>query len=465
MRVLLVAPACDPLDVGEAWVGFQWASRLSARHEVTLLTYRKRDRGGVVDALPATEVVQWLEPPLLGRAERLNALLKPAYIPFFIRCRRWLAHQDTGRFDVALQVLPVAMRYPSPLAGSDIPVCSRTCRRRAPGSPRDSTPRTRHRGTWASAAWTGGGCVTTPCWCGPTRQAACVLGIAEYVRERLDGMPMHRFEVMSETALESVPDPVSRTSAPGRPVRLLFVGRLIRTKGVRDAVRAMGYLRDLPLVFDVVGDGFDRAACESLRRRAGGGGPGRLPRSSTTGHGRRLLPRRGPLPLPQLSGAGRQRAVRGARVWATGGHLRPWRPGKHHRRVLRRAAVREVSGPVRRGHRRCSSVARGRPRTPASALARCPSQGCRHRDVGSQDRADGVCSLGGRPPMTPGTGPSGRRPASALRHWWGAEIRERRGAWVHRGASGCRRHRAMERPRTRNTTPLNRGKEKPSNSA
>ena len=29
MRLLMIAPACDGEDVGEAWVAFQWARQLS----------------------------------------------------------------------------------------------------------------------------------------------------------------------------------------------------------------------------------------------------------------------------------------------------------------------------------------------------------------------------------------------------------------------------------------------------
>jgi glycosyltransferase involved in cell wall biosynthesis len=52
-------------------------------------------------------------------------------------------------------------------------------------------------------------------------------------------------------------------------VRLLFTGRVIRTKGTRDAISALGLARDLPVVLDIVGDGFDRAACEKLAAELG----------------------------------------------------------------------------------------------------------------------------------------------------------------------------------------------------
>jgi glycosyltransferase involved in cell wall biosynthesis len=48
-------------------------------------------------------------------------------------------------------------------------------------------------------------------------------------------------------------------------VNLLYVGRLVRTKGLRDAIRAVGRLTTTcQVVLDVVGDGPDRGACETL---------------------------------------------------------------------------------------------------------------------------------------------------------------------------------------------------------
>jgi glycosyltransferase involved in cell wall biosynthesis len=95
-----------------------------------------------------------------------------------------------------------------------------------------------------------------------------VLGIAPYVGDRLAGVGLRRLEVMSDTGLVTLPEPVDRAGRQGQ-VRLLYVGRLVRTKGVRDAIRAVGMLSGLPVCLDIVGDGCDRGACEALARQLG----------------------------------------------------------------------------------------------------------------------------------------------------------------------------------------------------
>ena len=263
-RVLLVAPSVDATDVGEAWVASQWARRLGERHDVTLLTHRKRGRPSAVDQLPGVEVVEWTEPVLLSRPDRFNSLLKPWYPYFHLQCRRWIAAALAAgrRFDVGHQPTPVAMRYPSPLTRSGLPYVIGPV-----GGSLDTPPGFDAEET---APWyvglrrVDGWRMRRDPWLRRTyAEAAAVVGIAPYVADFLDTVPLRRFETMSETGVDAVPDPVVRD--PHRvPLRLLFVGRVIRTKGVRDAVRAMADLRDLPVVLDVVGDGFDRQACEQL---------------------------------------------------------------------------------------------------------------------------------------------------------------------------------------------------------
>ena len=98
--------------------------------------------------------------------------------------------------------------------------------------------------------------------------ASCVIGIAPYVKDFLKNRSIRRFEFMSDTGIERLPEVIDRSHRTGQ-VRLLYTGRLVRTKGARDAIRAIALLRDLPVVLDIVGDGFDRTACETLASELG----------------------------------------------------------------------------------------------------------------------------------------------------------------------------------------------------
>jgi glycosyltransferase involved in cell wall biosynthesis len=238
--------------------------RLAERHDVTLVTYHKRDKTPASKQLPGVRVIEWAEPALVWRAERLNSLLKPGYIPFYLRARWWIrqALARGERFDLAHQPVPVAMRYPSPVAGLGIPYIlgpvGGSLDSPAGFAPEDTAPwyvglrrldRVRMR--------------ADPLLRRTYEGASCVIGIAPYVRDVLVDRPLRRFEVMSETGIDELPEPIDRSARRDR-VRLLYVGRLVRTKGARDAIRAMSLLRDLSVVLDIVGDGVDRSACEGL---------------------------------------------------------------------------------------------------------------------------------------------------------------------------------------------------------
>lgn len=269
-KVLLVAPACDGDDVGESWVAFQWASLLAERFDLTLLTTYKRGHRPPSEQLPGVEVVEWQEPPGVGRLERLNSLMQPGYVPFQMRARRWLKRRlaDGDGFDIAHQVVPVAMRYPSPAAGMGVPfvigpVGGSLTSPPAFAAEEGATP-------WYQRlrAFDGWRMRHDPQLRRTYESADCVIGVAPYARELLAGLSVKRFEVMSETAIHAVQPPIDRSGRTG-PVRLLHVGRTIRTKGLRDVIRAMGLIGDLDVVLDVVGDGNDRAACEALTAELG----------------------------------------------------------------------------------------------------------------------------------------------------------------------------------------------------
>ena len=284
MRILMIAPACDGEDVGEAWVAFQWAKLASERFDLTLLTTYKRGHTPPGRQLPGVRVIEWEEPPGVGRFERLNSLMQPGYAPFYLRARRWIKQRLAvgEQFDVAHQVVPVAMRYPSPAAGLGIPLIVGPVGGSLESPPgflgeEGATPwwqKLRRLDTWRIRH--------DPLLRRTYESAACVVGVAPYVQEFLSDLHIRRFEIMSETALHEVCDPIDRSGRSGT-VRLLYVGRIIRTKGLRDIIRALDLVRDLDVTLDVVGDGNDREACEQLATQLGVDGRvtihGKLPRA------------------------------------------------------------------------------------------------------------------------------------------------------------------------------------------
>jgi glycosyltransferase involved in cell wall biosynthesis len=215
--------------------------------------------------LSGARVIEWAEPPGVGRFERFNSLLQPGYLPFHVRARRWIRRALAAGegFDVAHQVVPVAMRYASPAVGLGIPLVMGPVGgslSSPPGFVDEEGSTSWYQRLRALDSWR---MRHDPLLRRTYESADVVIGVADYVREFLSDVRLQRFEIMSETAVTEVHPPVDRTTRTG-PVRLLHVGRIVRTKGLRDIIRAMATLRDLDVVLDVLGDGNDRAACEGL---------------------------------------------------------------------------------------------------------------------------------------------------------------------------------------------------------
>lgn len=247
MKVLLIAPNIDATDVGEAFVAFKWADALSQIVDLTVLAFQRPGRPDVAVQLPNTRVVTWPEPVWARRNERLNAMLKPAWPVFAGRVRKWMQSVTSldESFDIAHQLMPQAARYVSPLRHFEIPYIIgplggaldtpedfRTEVSRAPLFTRlralDQS-RFRHD-PWLRNSYS---------------RAACVLGVAPYVDDILADVPIRRFESVLELGIDSVEAPTRRRGSAGK-LRVLHIGRAVRTKGLRDTIRALALLKNLP---------------------------------------------------------------------------------------------------------------------------------------------------------------------------------------------------------------------------
>ena len=270
MRLLLIAPQYDAAVPGESWSTYKWVQGLSRACDTTVLTQHWSDWDSTSSPTEAKQIVNWSEPALLNN--RFNWELKATYPLFFWRARRWLraALRRGERFDLVHQLNPLALRYPCPAQGLGIPYLIGPLAGGLPtpagfsaGSAlmqwyrylrRLDTFRLRHD-PWLRASY---------------REAAAVIGVAPYVGDLLRPCAPARFEVMAETGVEMVHATPKAPLRPGKPFRLLFVGRLIATKGIREAIESLATAsRNCSVTLDVVGTGPLLERCRHLVRALG----------------------------------------------------------------------------------------------------------------------------------------------------------------------------------------------------
>lgn len=271
MKVLLVAPNVDGTDVGEALMAYKWAEALGPLVDLTVLTFQRPGRPDVAAQLPRARVVTWPEPAWAMAHERLNAMLKPAWPVFARQVRGWIGAALTRgeRFDIAHQLMPQAARYASPLRHFGIPYVigplggaletPEAFRAEVAGAPVFTRLRALDACRFRHDPW--------------LRQsyarAACILGVAPYVEEVLADIPLRRFESVLELGADDVAPVRMRAGRPGT-LAVLHVGRAVRTKGLRDAVRALAQLPDLPgVTLTSAGAGEDLEPCRAEAARLG----------------------------------------------------------------------------------------------------------------------------------------------------------------------------------------------------
>ncbi|MEQ3709239.1 MAG: glycosyltransferase family 4 protein [Tateyamaria sp.] len=271
MKVLIIAPNVDATDVGEAFVAFKWVEALSRIADVTVLAFQRAGRPDLAGQLPHARVVTWPEPSWARRNERLNAMLKPAWPVFSTHVRKWmksavLAGED---FDIAHQLMPQAARYPSPLRHFEVPYIigplggamdtPETFRDEAANAPLFTRLRALDQYRFRY----------DPLLRKSYSRAACILGVAPYVEDILADIPLRRFEPVLELGVDDVEQARPRTGQKDQ-LRVLHVGRGVRTKGLRDTVRALAGLKDLQgVTLTSAGSGEEIEICRAEAKRLG----------------------------------------------------------------------------------------------------------------------------------------------------------------------------------------------------
>lgn len=273
MKILVIAPSLDGNDLSEPEWAYRWVEALSRRADVTVLASSRKGAVPLEEQLPKARVITWPEIPFLyQKLERFNAMAKPGLPLFSAQARRWIkaALRRGERFDVGHQILPQGMRHTTPLRGLGIPYVVGPL-----GGGLKTPPGFEDEVRASSSLATRLRMVDDfrlkhdPLLRAGYAGADLILGVAPYVAKRLEPVGIKRFHALPERGYGEFAPEKERQAEVGR-LTLFHAGRTIRTKGLRDAVRAMARLRDLPNVtLTSAGDGEDLAACKEEAQKLG----------------------------------------------------------------------------------------------------------------------------------------------------------------------------------------------------
>lgn len=275
MSVLIVSPFLDPGAVGEPKWCHDLAQALSRRVDTTIIALSPvAGDKSVAELFPHARVY---ETPCWQRRilpRRMDQIIKPDYLKFYRFARRVLQDMPgKDRLTCAHQFGPLGMRYPTPLHDQKIPYVFGPLGGSLPFPPGFGD---RPRGDpWFYRLRDIDGLrfKFDPLLRASYGNAACLVGVADYVREVLSPIPLRDFATHAEVTAPKAADELvirERLGSPG-PLKLLIVSRLIFSKGIHHALEGLARVRaDMPeWSLDVLGEGPYRAQLQAMANDMG----------------------------------------------------------------------------------------------------------------------------------------------------------------------------------------------------
>lgn len=273
MKILMITWACDLEDVSEPGVSAKWVKEISKDHEVTVFSISKPERFGCVkEQFPNLQVIEWKDIWVPKFLERFRAIVKPGYLPYYFKARSFLKDfLKENDFDIIHHLSPFAWRYPSPAVGLGTPLV------KGPVAGGLKTP----TGLIASSSERNGlskllrGTDGLRIQYDPVLRNAYakidhVLMAAPYVKTLLSNLAIKSSSIEVEHGLSELPNIEMVPKRGNTKVELLFVGRVIPTKGLFFALK--GFAKSDAIKsshFTVVGDGEDLQRCKDEALKLG----------------------------------------------------------------------------------------------------------------------------------------------------------------------------------------------------
>ncbi|WP_210530370.1 glycosyltransferase family 4 protein [Rubellimicrobium arenae] len=274
IRILYVAPYVGIDSISEPRQAYDLIA--SVRSHVTGVILKRQDRHtrDLEAALPNFQVVEIKAERPRAFPQRLASVALPEYFIFERKAKgvikRLMSEQP---FDLVHQVTPMSIRYPSPARHFTVPYII------GPVNGSLKTPVALRVEMAKEPSYMNLRGLDefrlrySPALRRSFSRARLVIGGTSYIGETLKAVTRGRFTVLSEHGIER-PDVLQGVARSFRhdTLNILFVGRLVRTKGARELVRAISLVQPhVKLVCRIVGSGpdFDDTCAEIEQLRLG----------------------------------------------------------------------------------------------------------------------------------------------------------------------------------------------------
>jgi glycosyltransferase involved in cell wall biosynthesis len=291
LRILLLAPDCNPESISTPSIGYAQAAALARVHSVTLVV-RAVNEAAVRRAEGPFHAIEGIRLPWLDRIhawalrrifkfdygrQSLTAASYPLWVCFEWRAWRGLRPRIvSGEFDVVLRILPLVSVIPSPFAfflrNGPIPFVIGPLNGGLPwpeGFPQLDKQR-REAGYWVASLR--GLYRYLPFARSTYSKATAIIAGSSHTYQEFAAYRDKVFFVAGENGIDPVlfkERPRSGSTQDGA-LRLIFIGRLIPLKGCDLALRgAAPLLRSGAAHLTVVGDGPERESLQQLSKDLG----------------------------------------------------------------------------------------------------------------------------------------------------------------------------------------------------
>ncbi len=273
LKVLLIAESCNPKMISVPLVGFSQAKALAELADTHVVTHWRngedlRSVGWVegrdfstVDAEKPAKLAWWLGEKIAGRGKGWTlqtALFVPTYYYFeHLVWKAFGARIAAGEFDIVHRLTPLSPTAPSTLAARcksvGVPFILGPLNGGVPWPKQFDSARRKEK-EWLS--YVRGAYQLMPAYRSTRGDAAAILIASRDTLKQMPAQYQRRCFYLPENAIDPNRFTLRRTHQAKRPIRVVFLGRLVPYKGADMLLEAIAPLaKDGSVVLDVIGDG------------------------------------------------------------------------------------------------------------------------------------------------------------------------------------------------------------------